>query len=238
MKSLSQLTDRKAVYRIEAARISFQVLSDSFNDLRQTLQSISGTECDVPTALKVYKDAWQFVDYTFRFLAVVSQIRGLKHKEPRFASAQRSLPEIERARNFVQHLNSGIPTLSDKTYPILGALAWSEEGGQKSHVLSLGRLPQGTQFHTVAYDTHQGAYVDEVLLCVDTFTVSLGRAFSLAIGCHEYLCDWLASQSLLEGVNHQPTVMTAGPLGEVPGARRFRRVRFVVNTEKPKNGSA
>jgi hypothetical protein len=189
MKSLKHLTDRKAVYRIEAARISFEVLSDSFNGLRQTLQGISGTECDVATALKAYKEAWQFVDYTFRFLAVVNQIRGLKHRDPRFVTAQQSMPEIERARNFVQHLSSGIPKLSDETYPILGALAWSSDGGQKSHVLSLGRLPKGTQFHTVAYDTHEGAYVKDVLLCVDTFVVRMDRAFSLAVGCYEYLND-------------------------------------------------
>ena len=32
--------DRKAVYRIEAARISYQVVADSFSDLRMTLEGI------------------------------------------------------------------------------------------------------------------------------------------------------------------------------------------------------
>ena len=238
MRTLKQLADRKAAYRIEAARISHAVLADSFKSLRLTLDGIVVNGCDMSTALQAYKDAWQFVDYTFRFLTVVGQIRGLKHRDTRFVSAQRVLPSIERARNFVQHLNSGIPTLSNETYPILGALTWSSDAGQQSHVLSLGRLPEGTQFHTLGYDTHEHAYVNEILLCVDTFTVSLGKAFSLANGCYDYLCDWLEEQGLLEDSTLVPNVMTVGPLGNVPGAKRFVRVYILVNAEKPRTNSA
>ena len=196
---------------------------------------VSGTECALPTALKAYKAAWQLIDYAFRFLTVVSQIRGLKHGEPRFESARRALPSVEQARNFVQHLNSGIPTLSDETYPILGALTWSSDGGKRSHVLSLGRLPKGTQFHTLGYDTEAEAYVDEILLCVDTFTVRLGWMFALVDGCYGYLNEWLADQGLLEDAEFQPNMMTVGPLGSIEGSQRFLRIKILVNAEEPKS---
>ena len=135
MKALKSLRDCKLVYRIEAVRISYEILSDSFASLRATLNGIDGKGCVRQTALGAYKHAWLFIDYVYRFLTVVSQVRGLKHQDPRFVAAQRALVDVQKARNCVAPQLWNPPEVSNETYPILGALAWASSDGKTSHVL-------------------------------------------------------------------------------------------------------
>ena len=153
MKAIENISDRIIIYSVEAARFSYKMMESSFSDLQKLLSSIEDDTLTNDIALYVFKYAWQFIDMSFRFGRMLAQIRGLKHKEVGFKGVEKALVDIEKARNYIQHLNSKIPEVSKEIYPILGAVSWASKDKQKSFTVALGAMPTGTSFNSLSFDT-------------------------------------------------------------------------------------
>jgi len=232
MKTLRAAVDRKEFFKIEAARISYEILSSAYEELTGFLRQFEKDDRTYPVALAAIRQAWQFIDYSFRFMRIVDQIRNLAHKDPRYKNAAKCLEHIEKARNFIQHLASGIPKQVSVVYPVLGVLAWASESREKSFTLSLGTLPPGTHFHTLAYDREKERYAGGFHIYVDTFNVNLTESFSKIKGCSEYLNEWLQTNKMLSDTELIPTLMEADALN-VQADYRYVRVLMSTNEAIP-----
>lgn len=231
MKNLRNITNRQIVYRIEAGRFSYLILSESYNDLTAALLTTETEGVDCRKAVTAFRNAWQFIDNAFRFSTVISQIKGFRHKDERFKIVEKTAVQIERARNFIQHLNSGIPGLSDEIYPILGAISWPSRDGKSSYTISLGALPDGTHFNSLGYNKEEKAYKPDILLDVDTFSVNLSESFRAMTSGSEYLNEWLSAQEMIAEQDITPNFMVAGPLDNVPSNMKFVRAKIKVNNQ-------
>lgn len=233
MKAIKNTIDAQTVYRIEAARLSFELLSEAFDALKATLMAIEKKESHEQThqdALNATKFALQFIDCTHRFFAVLSQIKGFKHKDDRFKKAEVYARRLVGARNFAQHLNDEIPKITAETYPILGAVSWASENQLTSRTISAGTLPPGTTFHTLAYDTTKHCYNKSVVFNIGNLQIDLSETHYSMNQVHSYLCEWLVESDLVSDQDVIPNSLVAGPMGDMPSSptARYFRAKFVV----------
>ena len=233
MKVLKNLSDRKNMYRIEAARVSYLICESSYNELRNLLTEFEDRAPSFSDAIVALRLVWEFVDFAFRFLSVINQIKGLKHKEQAYQLAQDSKNNITKARNFFQHLNTSIPIAGDYIYPIAGAIVWPSRDRTKSYILSAGTIPNGTFLHSHKYDQQEQKYLDEVILNFDTFSVDIQDSYIKLSGAQKYLDEWLDEKNCLDDKDLDPTYLTFSSLGGL-GAKRYLRVQAKVFQETNK----
>ena len=183
-------------------------------------------------ALFIFKSIWQFIDMSFRFGRILAQIRGLKHKESRYNNVEHALVSIDKARNYIQHLNSQISSVSDEIYPILGAVSWASKDKQKSFTIALGVLPTGTSFHSVSFDTRSKEFISDIILNIDTFSVNITASNKSMQSGFEYLSEWLDANGYSSPKDpvHNIAVVPALNLGVT--TKRYLRVKFDFNKKK------
>ena len=231
MKSIANLSDRFAIYSIEAARFSFRMMESSFSDLQNLLDLLEHDSLTDAIALSIFKSTWLFIDTSFRFGRMLGQIRGLKHNAIEYKRVEKALVDLEKARNYIQHLNSEIPGLSAETYPILGALSWASKDKQRSFTIALGTLPPGTTFHSLSFDTASKEFVDEIELSIDTFSLNLTECNKLIRSGFEYLADWIESKGYSSTAEIQPNFAITTALNLGIASKRYVRVKvkFEIN---------
>jgi len=188
--ALKNTLDRTSIYLIEAARFSHFICEESFDDLLRALRDYEKKR-DNLTALYITRNAWQFIDSGFRFVRLLEQIRGLKHKDPRFKSCEQAVKKIEPFRNFFQHLNSSIPQIKSDTNPMLGAVSWSAEDLKTTFVAALGTLPPGTQVHSLGFDQDLGNFGGDVVIEADNSSLNISQTRADLLKGYDYLHDWL-----------------------------------------------
>jgi hypothetical protein len=232
MKAIVNTADSQSIYRIEAARISFELLNQAFNELKMTLVAIEEKEksqYSFQDALNVVKLAFQFVDCTHRFFTVLSQIRGLKHKNEIFKNAESYAKKLAVVRNFAQHLNDEIPKITNETYPILGAISWASDDHAVSRTISLGTLPPGTSFHSLAYDTKEQCYNKSIVFNIGNLEIDLTETHNAMVSVQSFFYDWLLEHKLLSDQDVVPNVMVVESLGGIPNTARYVRAKYLVN---------
>ena len=228
MKSLSNLIDRHELYKIDAARLTYLVAEQAFEDTKVYLALIEKEGCSAKISVALLGSVWQYVDGSFRFFKVLSQIRGLQHKDQRFVRLEKIFPKIVKIRNFIQHLDSGIPKLGDDVYPILGAVSWAAPDRRTSFTVALGALPKGTNFHSLPFDVEQRIYEDEIILNIDTFALKGKETFSALALAREYLDGWLFETKKLADEEFAPTFMSVGSIDIAQPGLKFTRIKFTA----------
>lgn len=208
MKALNATCDRKEVFRIEAARYSFEIIQACFQDLYTSLQAIEQGDTSSSQAIMAFRNAWQVIDYAHRYCTLLSQVRNLKHKDARYKTIERCQEKVGKARNYIQHLTTSIPNIPDESYPILGTLSWSSDSRRKSITLAIGSLPKGTQLHSLALDTKEFVFSSGVFIHFDSFNINLEKTVTQIKQGHTYLCEWLETNNLLSSVESAPSVLT------------------------------
>lgn len=119
--------DVKQVYVLDALRYSFWSEQQAYSRLIRQLRSIEnrgGAPVPESAAVATLASAWQLIDTVHRTRGLFTQVRGLKHRSPEFKAFARATSTVAEFRNFFQHLNSEIPRLKGKAYPIMGLLSW------------------------------------------------------------------------------------------------------------------
>jgi hypothetical protein len=232
MKAVTNAVDSQSVYRIEAARLSFELLNQAFDELKDTLIAIEQKESfeyEYKDALNVIKFGLNFVDYTHRFFTVLSQIRRLKHKNERFQAAEIYAKKLVRVRNFAQHLNDEIPKMTNETYPILGAISWASYDRSTSRTISLGTLPSGTTFHTLAYDTKEQVYNKSIVLNIGNLEIDLTETRNSMVLVQQYFSEWLTENHFLSDEDVLPNVLVANQLEVPSNTARYLRAKFIAS---------
>ena len=211
MKQLQNLYDRKQIYLVEAARLSFFILKKSYDELIKTLREIEvNSRVNYEQSILSTQNVWQFVDYSYRLFMLMGQIPGLSQRDTRYQVAQRNSKPLDDARNFFQHLNSSVSKLEEKSYPLIGAIAWPSSDLKSSFVITMGTLPAGTQLATIAYDTWQKEFTPHIWLHFGNFAFNVSDCFSTMQKLNEYLNDWLKKLGALSANDGSPTFMAFG----------------------------
>jgi hypothetical protein len=197
MNKLQNITDKRSIYLIEAVRISYSISEHSYENLYQALHKFNDNEQKFD--LSIYLNAWSLIDSLHRFGDCIKNIRGFSHKDERYKRFSGHLSEINIFRNYMQHLSApktSSKLISDDTYPVMGALAWSLDGSI-SRTIAYGTLPVGATFNTLGYDTEIGKYVTDIKIgCLDK-ELSLMKSIELAKECHLYFEEFLALNSYI-----------------------------------------
>lgn len=226
------ISDRITTYGIEAAKYSYKIMESSFSEMQNHLDKIKDETVSDDIALFVFKSIWQFIDMSFRFGRLLAQIRGLKHRESRYCNAEHALVSIQKARNYIQHLNSQIPSVSDEIYPVLGAVSWASKDKKKSFTMALGMLPTGTSFHSLSFDTRSKEFLSDTILNIDTFSVNITACNKSMQAGFEYLTEWLDANGYTSPKDpvHNIAVVSALNLGAK--TKRYLRVKFDFNKKR------
>jgi hypothetical protein len=198
------------------------MLESSFNDFQLILNPINNkTEMTNEIGLSVFKSMWQFIDMGFRFGRMLGQIRGLKHKEIGYIKVEKAMIDVEKARNYIQHLNSQIPQLTSDTYPILGAISWPSKDLQVSYTLALGTLPPGTSFNSLSYDSKNKSFLPDIILFIDTFSVNLSKSYQLFCDGNACLSDWIITNGYSSDVDLQPSYAIVPAISTKAPTKRY-----------------
>ncbi len=228
MRQLQNITDRKLIFRIGYVRAAFSSMSRSFKRLRETLEMVEKTGVTIGLTMAALDDAWLYIDHAFRFAKGVGQIKGLKHSDPRFKLAQRDIIQLEKARNYTQHLDSELMDLPETSYPVLGVISWSSDNGQCSLTISLGALPTGTEIHSLPFDQNTGAYVPNIILNAGNFSVDISRSMAVQSKCHDYLEEWLLSSDMLSSDDLGAFILSIPKISAGVSKKRYQRLLMKV----------
>jgi hypothetical protein len=104
------------------ARIAYSRLEHAVTRHSQTVSQNRG-ESMVDAREVILLDAWSLIDITNRLRVLVRRTPGLEQNA--FVEAfLRPTPNVEKLRNFVQHLDGEMASLVETGWPIWGALSW------------------------------------------------------------------------------------------------------------------
>lgn len=226
MKSLMKIDDRMSVYKIEAARFSFIMMEKSYQNLISTLRIIENESTPNESVVEAIMQVWQFVDMAFRFFRVFSEIRGIKHKDQRVVNCKKANAKLTQARNFIQHLNTMIPKVTEEIYPILGAISWASKNLNYSFVITLGTHPKGTSFHSLPYEKSKHKFMDDIALNVDTISVSIKEVYQAMQTANIYLSEFLVAENYLSNDELIPFKAKINSLNFGAVGTNFTRVKF------------
>ena len=216
------------IHKIEASRYSFVIL-ETFWDriLALRLHHADGSAIPESAVTELLYSAWGIVDFGFRFCKVVSQVRGLKHKDKRFTTMEKMQQKLTGVRNYIQHLDNETHPKTEQTYPILGALSWSAHDGQTSTTVCLGTLPPDCAMNTMPFSSQEKKYLDEIILHVGESAIELKQAVADLRGAFEYLQEWLEAGNMLQNSDAVANVLRAGPITQhIPAP--WGRIRYVT----------
>jgi hypothetical protein len=222
--------DRITIYSVEAARFSYKMMASSFSSLQDTLDAVENNGATRGIDLAIFMSAWQFIDMGFRFGRVLAQVRGLRHKDESYKNVEKALIDIEKARNYIQHLNSQLSQLAGEIYPILGAILWASKDKQKSFICALGAMPEGTHFHSLSFDTVKKEFVDDIILNIDTFAINLTRCNQQMKDGIEYLTVWANENGYSFTDDSSPGIGIVPALNGIT-TERYVRLYFDFNTK-------
>ena len=222
--------DRMTTYSVEAARYSYKMMASSFSSLQDALDSVEHSGATTGIDLSIFMSAWQFIDMGFRFGRVLAQVRGLKHKNENYKKVEKALIDIEKARNYIQHLNSQLSQLTGEIYPILGAISWASKDRQKSFICALGAMPEGTSFHSLSFDTVKKEFLNDIILNIDTFSINLTQCNQQMEYGIEYLTTWADENGYLLTDDSSPSIAIIPALNGIT-TERYVRIYFDFNTK-------
>jgi hypothetical protein len=203
------------------------MLESAYNDLENCISSINKNSHKESQVIKAITIAWQIIDISFRYINILSMIKGIKHKEPSYRRAEHFIEQIEVFRNYYQHLNTEINDLPLGISPIMGVVSWSTEEEQRTNTITIGTIIKGTVIDTQPYDTKDKRFINGVVFSILNQTISLSELYQVFEGANKYFNSWLLSNDYLGNEQNSPTFFTSQSL-DINGTKRFVRFHIEV----------
>lgn len=199
MKEMTDQRRRQIVFCFDTLSLCFGMAQICSSRLRRSLEDIEvklRDGCDYEDLLdSAFLDAWSIVDLCHRIRRVIKSTPGVKQSESWLQSFVRWSAEIEETRNYVQHLDSGLPQLPKKWTPIMGTLSWASFLDPLScWTTMLGSLEDGITNNSVSFDTVKGEFSHEVELTVGNRRLPLMAICDRIAKLREHLADWVKQQ--------------------------------------------
>jgi len=194
MKIIGNTEDRVMVYKIEAARFSWLIIEQAYKKLIENLKLLT-TEYTHDLALNTITTTWAIIDNSFRFLRLMEQLRGLKHKN--IQDALNYVEKIENFRNYIQHLNTEVNKLPEEIYPILGAISWPSNDLLESFAISVGTIPPGTIMNSLAFNVLTKKCQPDIIFNALNYSLNISELFKIINKTNNYLNEWLMENNFL-----------------------------------------
>ncbi len=164
--------DRRSILFLDGIRYSIQSFEISSHRLAQTLHHLcrkKTPEDDLGELISIATiDAWSIIDAVHRLRELLEQMPGLKKKTPELQLFLRRTSSIEDLRHYFQHFRTEIDSFVEKAMPLWGTISWStsnpETGLPETHTIVPGTYFQGAWVASCTFDTHEGRFIDRVLL--------------------------------------------------------------------------
>jgi len=202
MKQLKGIAATRHVLVIDALRYSLHLEKRAFSSLRRALRTIEKSDdgrrhpAETPSITAI-GSAWGILDIVHRLRGLITQIAGLAQKNPEVQLFLRKTAQTEDFRNIYQHLNSAISRISGKTNPIMGVISWVTRNPQRSITLFLGTATADIEAHTVAYDTWEHKFAQQLLFSAAKKDIELDKLHASCLRIEKFIDDWLEFKGYL-----------------------------------------
>lgn len=216
MKALNAaiLTERRDVFILDGVRFSLEMERAAYSRLLRAMRGIERGPADKPPgdaiALRALESAWSVCDSVHRVRGLVGQVRGLSHGEPTMQLFFRAAKGVEDARNFIQHIGSGIGKLGELTVPLVGQLRWKYASGLGGVSLSVGHWTKGTHGWTPVIDLQTMQIVDGIWFSVADSTFDLEALHKNCRALSRHLERWLRKSGLVGSTPTRPSTLRFG----------------------------
>lgn len=140
---------------------------------------------DCPFRNEIVSTAWDTVDWIERARKTLGAIAGIPKKDSRYISIMDALKPASEYRHMLQHFDSDvIPTLVNKTFPLMGAVLAKYSDGKKDRgrvIISTPARYAGDQTITIAganaFAAHAKPPIDNITLTLANATINLSAMF-------------------------------------------------------------
>jgi hypothetical protein len=214
VKALHSGLDRRRLFVLDALRYSLVNEARVFARLSRQLRRIGrlppGTTPKETLALDALSSAWQLVDTVYRVRQLLRQVRGLEHKSPPLQLFLRGTIAVEEFRHLFQHLDSAIPRITGRAFPIMGVISWATPNPMLSCTMTVGHWGPETHAHTLALDTWTGAFVNSIRLDAGTASLDLTSLHRATRKLATFLERWLRQQRLVTKISSSASIFRFG----------------------------
>jgi hypothetical protein len=128
LRAVPDTLDRRSVLYLDGIRYAIHIFDLSGGRLANTLHalSIDGVPRETLTEqiAAAMSDAWTMVDAIHRLRELLSQVPGLKKKQPELQLFLQRTSTVEGLRHFYQHFRTEIDTFVGVGMPLWGSLSW------------------------------------------------------------------------------------------------------------------
>jgi hypothetical protein len=213
MKGLANIASTREVLLLDALRYSLELERKEFLSLKASLRKIERKVSEnLPLSdsltLKALSSSWSIIDTVHRIHGLVAQVPRLQ-RASEIRAFRRATLEIKDFRNLYQHLNTEIPKINGPTNPIMGVLSWVINP-QDSITVYLGSGTPEIHAHTLAIDTHNGCFAQNLLFSSGNKGIELDRIHSDCRTLAKFVEKWLKQYNNLSDIESEPSIIKFG----------------------------
>jgi hypothetical protein len=214
MKALIGSLSRRDIFVLDALRVSLLNEKLAYARLLRSLAVIArlplGARPTNARACTSLATAWQLVDEVHRIRGLVRQVYGLPHRTPAVQIFLRETAGVEQFRNFFQHLNSSIGSLSGKSFPIIGVLSWSTSDSRHSCSLAFGHWTKETHAHSLVWDMQTMSFIQSLQFDAADLSLAMGNVHARARSFSRFFERWLRKEKLVDERDVASSLMRFG----------------------------
>ena len=202
LRKVPTKVERRTVLFLDGIRYSIQSFEIASRRLAQTLNRLSkGKEQndDLGEIISFATiDAWSIIDSIHRLRELLVQMPGLKQNTPELQLFLRRTSRIENLRHYFQHFRTEIDSFVEKAMPLWGTISWSTCNSEtrlpESYTIVPGTNFPGAWAASCTFDSHEGRFIDRVLLHAGPEKVDLADLEDFVKELTSWYLQWYESK--------------------------------------------
>ncbi len=206
LRKVPSKVERRTVLFLDGIRYSIQSFEIAYRRLAQTLNHLSkGKEPndDLGEMISFATiDAWSIIDSIHRLRELLVQMPGLKKNTPELQLFLRRTSRIEDLRHYFQHFRTEIDSFVEKAMPLWGTISWSTWNSEtrlpENHTIVPGTFFHGAWVASCTFDSHEGRFIDRVLLHAGPQKVDLANLEDFVKELTSWYLQWYESKFIGE----------------------------------------
>jgi hypothetical protein len=194
---------------LEGLRYACGVCEASYDravDRLRSFESIALDGAGIPSreAMLAVADIWSVVDSLHRARILVARTPHLKRQGPEIDVFLRGTSDVERMRNYVQHLDTEISGMQDRSTPLWGSISWQSSTDARTS-FTLMTNSGYIDYHVVGlvYDTVERKFVRSLELVVGNDSLDVRGVVDLSKRLDRLLRTWTGSFDLGGGAKYE-----------------------------------
>lgn len=179
----------KYVLLFEAMKRSLLAADHLFSRLDSELSAleahIDGQQDLKEQAILPLLTSISFIDFAHRFRFIADALTLINKKAQEMRDLTNTLAEVEKARNYLQHMRGDLSVNDEIKYPLLGSILWAR--GAKSYTVVLSQ-PTSANAYSLVYDRFNQCWVSQYQYKVKDATVDV----EIVLAKMKETYDWIA----------------------------------------------